>query len=61
MARMGDRRDVSTVLGKTDRKKPLGRHRHRLEETLQLFFKQTDRLARTGLIWLTTGTRSGLS
>jgi len=40
---MGDRRDVCTVLGKTDRKRPLGRQKHRLEETLQLFSKQTGR------------------
>jgi hypothetical protein len=43
MAWMGDRRNVGTVLGKTDRKRPLGRYTHRLEEILQLFFKQTGR------------------
>jgi hypothetical protein len=43
MARMGDRRDVCTVLGKTDSNGLLGRHRLRLEEILKLFFKQTGR------------------
>ena len=43
MACMGDRTDVGTVLGKTDRKRPLERQAHRVEEILQLFFKQTGR------------------
>ena len=43
MACIGERRDVGTVLGKTDRKRPLGRYTHILEGILQLFFKQTGR------------------
>jgi hypothetical protein len=40
---MGERRDIGTVLGKIDRKRTFGRYTHRLDEILQLFFKQSGR------------------
>jgi hypothetical protein len=40
---MGERRDVGTVMGKTDRKRTLGRYTHKWEEMSQSFFKQTGR------------------
>jgi hypothetical protein len=45
MACMGDSRDVGRVLGKTDRKRRVGR----LEEMLQLFFERT---GRNGADWI---------
>jgi hypothetical protein len=53
---MGDRAGAHRVLvGRPERKKPLGRPRCRLEN-IKYIFKRLDGEAWTGLIWLRIGT-----
>ena len=57
-ARMGERRGVHRVLvGETEGKRPLGRHRRRWEENIKMDFQD---VRWTGSIWLRIGTDGGL-
>jgi hypothetical protein len=57
VARMGDRRDVYSVLvGNPERSKPLGRTRRRLECSIKVGLMKWYVRAWTGLIWLRRGT-----
>jgi len=56
-----DRRGAYRVfVGKSERKRPLGRHMRRLKDNIKRVFKKYDG-AWTGLIWLRIGTGGGLS
>jgi hypothetical protein len=55
---MGERRGVHRVLvGETEGKRPLGRHRRRWEENIKMDFQD---VRWTGSIWLRIGTDGGL-
>jgi hypothetical protein len=60
VARMGERRGLYRVLvGKPERKRPLGRPSRRLEGSIKMDLQEAERGAWTGLIWLRTGTGGG--
>ena len=63
MARMrGGRNACRILVEKSDEKRLLGSPRHRWEGNIETYLKETGwgRRARTGSIWLRTGTRGGL-
>jgi hypothetical protein len=47
-------------LRKPERKRPLGRPRHRWEDTIKMDIKKIKGEAWTGFIWLRTGISGGL-
>jgi hypothetical protein len=54
---MGERRGVYRVLvGRPDRKRPLGRPRHRCEDNINMDLQEVGCGAWTGSIWLRIGT-----
>ena len=56
MARMGEGRGVHRVLvGKPERKRPLGRPRRRWEDNIKMDFRKWEGVE-TGWIWLRIGT-----
>jgi len=58
---MGEGRDVYRVLiGKPESKRPLGRPRHRWEDSTETDLREIQCEVWTGCIWLRTGTSSGL-
>jgi len=60
VARMGERRGVCRVLvGKPERKKPLGRPRRRWEDNIKMDLQEVGCGAWTGLIWLRIGAGGG--
>ena len=60
VARMGERRGVYRVLvGKSEGKRPFGRHRRRCEENIKMDLQEVEWGAWTGLIWLRIGTGCG--
>ena len=59
MARMGEGRGVHRVLvGKPERKRPLGRHRHRWEDNIKMDLQEVGGVE-TGWRWLRIGTGGG--
>jgi hypothetical protein len=59
-SRSEDSRGVRRVLvGKPEGKRPLGRHRCRWEDNIQMDFRKWDVKARIGLMGLRTGTGGG--
>jgi hypothetical protein len=57
---MGNRRDEYKVsVGKPERKRPLGRPRHRWVGNIKLDLQEVGWGAWTGLIWLRIGTGGG--
>jgi hypothetical protein len=61
VARVEDKRSAYRVLvRRSEGKRPLERHRHRWEDTIKMGLNQLEWLDRTGLIWLSIGTGSGL-
>jgi len=57
---MGKRRDEYKVLvGKPERKRPLGRPRHRWVGNIKIYLQEVGWGAWTGLIWLKIGTGGG--
>jgi hypothetical protein len=58
---MGERRSVYRVLvGKLERKRPLGRHRCRWEENIKMQLQNVGWRPWTGSMWLMIGTGGGL-
>jgi hypothetical protein len=58
---MGDKRGAYRVLvGRPERKRPLGRPRLRWEDNIQMDVQEMRWGAWTGLIWLRIGTGGGL-
>ena len=58
---MGERRVVYRVLvGKPERKRPLGRHRRRWEDNIKMALQEVGWRLWTGSIWLRIGTGGGL-
>jgi hypothetical protein len=58
---MGDKMDVWGILvGKPERKRPLGRLTHRRENDIKMYLQEGILGAWTGLIWLRIGTCGGL-
>jgi hypothetical protein len=54
---IGERRGVYRVLvGKPEGKRPLGRPRHRWEDNIKMDLQEVGCEAKTGLVWLRTGT-----
>ena len=58
---MGEGRGVHRVLvGKPERKRPLGRPRHRWEDNIEMDFQEVGKgVVGTGWIWLRLGTGGG--
>ena len=57
---MGESRGVYRVLvGKLERKRPLGRSRHRLKDNIKMDIRKWNVRVRTGSMWLRTGTSGG--
>jgi len=57
---MGERRGAYRVLvGKYEGKRALGRPRRRWEDIIKMDLQKEGRWARTGLIWIRTGTGGG--
>jgi len=57
---MGERRGVYRVLvGKPERKRPLGRSRHRWEDNIKMELQKVRWRALTGLMWLRIKTGGG--
>jgi hypothetical protein len=53
---MGEMRNAYTILiGESEGKRPLGRHRHRLEDNIQMDLKEISWVW-IGFIWLRIGT-----
>jgi hypothetical protein len=60
VARLGERRGVCRdLVGTRERKRPLGRHKHRGECNIKMYFKGLVGEAWTGLSWLRIGTGGG--
>jgi hypothetical protein len=60
VARMGDWRGVYRVLvGRPDRKRPLGRPRSKWEDNIKIYLQEVGWEALTGLLWLRIGTDGG--
>jgi len=60
VACMGARRSIYRVLeGKPERKRPLGRPRHKWEDILRRIFRKWDVEVWTGSGWLRIGTGGG--
>jgi len=60
LARLGERRDVYSVLmGTPEGKTPLGRSKHRWEINIKKDLQEVRGGAWTGLIWLRIGTGGG--
>ena len=60
MAHMGEGRGVHRVLvGKSDRKKPLGRPRRRWVDNIKMVFRKWEGVVGTGWSWLRLGTGGG--
>ena len=60
VARMGEGRGVYKVLvGKPERKRPLGRSRRRWGMILRWMFRKWEGVVRTGWCWLSIGTGGG--
>jgi hypothetical protein len=60
VARTGERRDIHRILvGKPERKRPIGRPRRRGEGNIKTDIQEVEWGAWTGFIWLRIGTGSG--
>jgi hypothetical protein len=60
VARMGEERGVHRVLvGKPERKRPLGRPRRRWEDNIKMDLWEVGGVVGTGWIWLRIGTGGG--
>jgi len=60
VALMGERGGVYRVLvGKSERKRPLGKPRHRWKDNIKRTFRTWDVGVRTGSSWLRIGTGGG--
>jgi len=60
VVRMGERRGVYRVLvGKSEGKRPLGRHRRRWEDNINMDLQEVGCGVWTGLSWLRIGTGGG--
>jgi hypothetical protein len=58
---MGERRDACSVLvGRPERKRPLGRPMCRWKDNIKMIFKKWDGEEWTGLVWFSIGTGGGL-
>jgi hypothetical protein len=61
VARMGKGRGAIRILvGRSERRKPLGRPRSRWEDNAEVDLQEVEERAWTGLIWLRLGTVGGL-
>jgi hypothetical protein len=61
VARMGERRSAYRALvGKPERRRPLGRPRRRWENNIKMDLREVGWGAQTALIWLRIGTGGGL-
>jgi hypothetical protein len=61
VARMGERRGAYRALvGKPERRRPLGRPRRRWEDNIKMDLREVGCGAQTGLIWLRIGRGGGL-
>ena len=57
---MGDRRgEYKVLVGKPERKRPLGRSRRRWEDNIKMDLQEVGRGAWSEFIWLRTGTGGG--
>jgi hypothetical protein len=60
VARMGEKRGAHRVLvGKHERKRPLGRPRSKWEDNIKMDLQERGWRAWTGLIWIRIGTGDG--
>jgi hypothetical protein len=60
VTRMGESRGAYRVLaGKPERRRPLGRLRHRWENNIKMVLRKLELEAQTGSIWLRIGTGGG--
>jgi hypothetical protein len=58
---MEDKRNALRILvGKSEGKKPLGRHRRRWVDNVKIDFREIEWGGMDGLIWLRIGTTGGL-
>jgi hypothetical protein len=61
VARMGEKRNAYRILvGKPERKRPLGRLRRRWVDSIKIDFREIRWMVWTGSIWLRIGTSGGL-
>jgi hypothetical protein len=56
----GKRIAYRVLVGKPERKRPLGRLRHRREDIIKWIWEKYDAVDWTGFIWLRIGTSGGL-